>query len=62
LNTEIKSVSEQIESTAKDDERAKLIMTIPGVSYYYSALLIASEIGDMVDRFPDSDHLRGILR
>ena len=29
---------------------AKLLMTIAGISYYYSApLLIASEIGDMVE-------------
>lgn len=55
LDTEIKDVSKKILSIAKEDEMAKLLMTIPGVGYY-SALLIVSEIGD-IDRFPDSYHL-----
>lgn len=36
-------------------EEARLLMTIPGISFY-SALLIASEIGD-VSRFTDSNGL-----
>jgi hypothetical protein len=43
---------------------ARFLVTIPGISYY-SALLITSELGDTVDRFPassPSDHLRGVLR
>jgi len=55
LNDEINSVSKKILLLAKEDEIAKLLMTIPGVGYY-SALLIVSEVGD-IDRFPDSYHL-----
>ena len=32
--------------TAKEDEIARLVMTIPGTGYY-SALLIISEVGDI---------------
>lgn len=35
---------------------SKLIVTIPGIGYYSSALLMLSEIGD-INRFPDSYHL-----
>jgi hypothetical protein len=31
---------------AKEDEMAKLLMTIPGIGYY-SALLIVSEVGEL---------------
>jgi transposase len=55
LNLEIHEASKKISAEAVSDESARLLMTIPGISYY-SALLIASEIGD-VDRFPDSAHL-----
>jgi len=55
LDSEIKNVSKEIVTQAKEDEMASLLMTIPGVSYY-SALLIVSEIGD-INRFPDSHHL-----
>jgi transposase len=55
LDTEIIDISKEILSIAKEDEMAKLLMTIPGIGYY-SALLIVSKIGD-IDRFPDSYHL-----
>lgn len=55
LNEQINSISQKIRKEAVEDESTKLLMTIPGVGYY-SALLIASEIGD-VNRFPDSHHL-----
>ena len=55
LNDEINTVSKRILLLAKEDENAKLLMTIPGIGYY-SALLIVSEVGD-IDRFPDSYHL-----
>ena len=55
LNDEINTVSKRILLLAKEDENAKLLMTIPGIGYY-SALLIVSEVGD-IDRFPDSCHL-----
>ena len=51
----VSTTSKGILSIAKEDENAKLLMTLPGIGYY-SALLIASEIGD-INRFPDSYHL-----
>jgi len=44
LNDEINTVSKRILLLAKEDENAKLLMTIPGIGYY-SALLIVSEVG-----------------
>lgn len=56
LDTEIKDLSKEILSIAKEDEMAKLLlMTIPGIEHY-SALLIVLEIGD-INRFHDSYHL-----
>ena len=55
LNLEIHEASKIICSEALSDENARLLMTIPGISFY-SALLLISEIGD-VGRFPDSAHL-----
>ena len=55
LNLEIHEASKLICSEALNDENARLLMTIPGISFY-SALLLISEIGD-VCRFPDSAHL-----
>jgi transposase len=50
LDSEIKDASRKILQLAKEDDMASLLMTIPGIGYY-SALLIASEIGD-INRFP----------
>jgi transposase len=55
LNLEIHDASKRICSEALNDESARLLMTIPGISFY-SALLLVSEIGE-VSRFPDSAHL-----
>ena len=55
LDNQISDVSKKILSIAKQDETAKLLMTIPGIGYY-SVILIISEIGD-INRFPDSYHL-----
>lgn len=55
LNLEIHEASKRICNEALNDESARLLMTIPGISFY-SALLLVSEIGD-VGRFPDSAHL-----
>jgi transposase len=55
LRFEIKDISKEILSIVKEDENAKLLMTIPGIGYYF-ALLIVSEIGD-INSFPDSYHL-----
>lgn len=55
LNEEIHEASRIISERASNDGDAKLLMTIPGISFF-SALLIVSEIGD-VNRFPDAYHL-----
>lgn len=55
LNLEIHEASKRICNEALNDESARLLMTIPGISFY-SALLLVSEIDD-VGRFPDSAHL-----
>jgi transposase len=55
LNLEIHEASKRICNEALSDEAARLLMTIPGISFY-SALLLVSEIGD-IERFPDSAHL-----
>ena len=55
LNQEVRTASAEISREAMSSEEARLLMTIPGISFY-SALLIASEIGD-VNRFADSNGL-----
>jgi transposase len=55
LNREIREASKKVCDGALNDENARLLMTIPGISFY-SALLLISEIGD-IGRFPDSAHL-----
>ncbi len=55
LNAEIREASAAIVDKAKNNKYAKLLMSIPGISYY-SSLLIASEIGD-ISRFKDSSSL-----
>jgi transposase len=54
VNAELEA-SKLITEKASNDENAKLLMTIPGISFY-SALLISSEIGD-ISRFADSSSL-----
>lgn len=55
LNKQIDKISKIIENTAKLDFDCKLLMTIPGISYY-SALMIKSEIGDIA-RFKSAKKL-----
>lgn len=55
LNEQVDKISEIIENTAKVDFDCKLLMTIPGISYY-SALMIKSEIGD-ISRFKSASKL-----
>jgi len=55
LNGQIDEISKIIENTAKLDYDCKLLMTIPGISFY-SALMIKSEIGDIA-RFRNSNKL-----
>lgn len=55
LTLEIRRVGEAVRKRAEESEEAKLLMTMPGISYY-SSLLILSEIGE-IDRFPSSGKL-----
>lgn len=55
LDEQIKEISEVIKQTAKLDYDCKLLMTIPGISFY-SALMIKAEIGD-ISRFANSNKL-----
>ncbi len=55
VDAEIHAASSTISREAMNNEDAKLLMTIPGISFY-SSLLIASEVGD-INRFSDSSHL-----
>ena len=55
LEQQIKAVNKRIRNSVRNDEKAKLLMTVPGVGYY-SALLIRSEIGD-INRFPSAKKL-----
>jgi len=55
LSEQIDKISKIIESTAKLDYDCRLLLTIPGISYY-SALMIKSEIGNIA-RFSNADKL-----
>jgi transposase len=55
LDGKIGELDQKVKAIAEQDGYAKLLMTVPGVSYY-SALLISSEIAD-VNRFSDHEHL-----
>ena len=55
LDKQIAEMSDQIMATAKTDYDCKLLMTIPGVSYF-TALVVKSEIGD-INRFASAGKL-----
>jgi len=55
LNDEIRRVSLALRHLARDDEEARLLMTIPGVGYY-TAVLVTAEVGD-VNRFGSGEQL-----
>jgi transposase len=55
LDAKIKELDSEVKDQALQDKYAKLLVTIPGISYY-GALLISSEIAD-INRFPDAEHL-----
>lgn len=55
INQLIKEASLEIENIVKQEPKAELLISIPGISYY-SALLILSEIGD-IGRFPSAKKL-----
>ncbi len=52
---ETERVQHHIDLLAEQDERAQLLLTIPGVGPY-TALLVLAEIGD-ISRFPSAGHL-----
>lgn len=55
ITNKINTTQERIEEIAGDDPEARLLMTIPGISYY-SALMIKAEIGD-IRRFANHEKL-----
>ena len=55
LDGELKSVENTIRKSLKEDSRAQLLMTIPGVSHL-TAYLLLSEIGE-ISRFKSEKHL-----
>jgi transposase len=55
LNEQIRSMDIQIAKDATSEEKAKLLMTMPGVDYY-AAMVLLSEIGD-VHRFNSDEKL-----
>lgn len=55
LSGQIEEISENVKREAKVDYDCKLLMTIPGISYF-TALMIKSEIGD-ISRFSNSNKL-----
>jgi transposase len=55
LGRKIHELDEKVKRVVESDKYAKLLMSVPGISYY-SALLISSEIAD-INRFPDHEHL-----
>lgn len=55
LSIQIDEMSEAVKQVAKLDYDCKLLMTIPGISYF-TALMVKSEIGD-VSRFPNAAKL-----
>ncbi len=55
FTAEIQAADRIILERVKTDEKAKLLMTIPGVGFR-TALVILAEVGE-VSRFPDANHL-----
>lgn len=55
LNKQIKELEENIEKNAREDYDCKLLMTIPGISFF-TALVVKSEIGD-IGRFLNANKL-----
>lgn len=55
LDSQITEIEQKVERLAIDDYDCKLLMTIPGISFY-SALMIKAEIGD-INRFANANKL-----
>ena len=59
LSNEIAEVDKELRKLAHLSEEAKIIMTVPGISYY-SAMVIVNEIGD-ITRFASAKHLASFI-
>lgn len=59
VDQELETLDKEVAAKAHAEERAKLLMTLPGVDYTTAVGLLAA-IGDL-DRFPDADHLASYL-
>jgi hypothetical protein len=59
VNQELRKIDDQLMALAYEDERAKLLMTLPGVAHGVAMSLLAS-FGD-IQRFKDGDHAASYL-
>ncbi|MFC1790664.1 IS110 family transposase [Patescibacteria group bacterium] len=55
IQVKVKGLNERVTQIAKDDKRAERLTHVPGIGYL-TALIIASEVGD-IHRFPSAKHL-----
>ena len=55
LELQVEKTQERVEDFTADNPKARLLMTVPGISYY-SALMISAEIGD-IERFNSAKQL-----
>ena len=56
LNSEIKQIEKQISVEASNNENVKILMSMTGIDYFFSAMLLSSEIGD-ISRFSTAGKL-----
>jgi transposase len=59
VDQELRRIDDQLMALAYADDRAKLLMTLPGIAHGVAVSLLAA-LGD-VSRFPDGDHAAGYL-
>jgi transposase len=57
VNREIELLDQQLKTLAYHDDRARLLVTLPGVDYAVAVVLIGA-LGD-ISRFRDGDHVAG---
>ncbi|MDG6996550.1 MAG: IS110 family transposase [Nitrososphaerota archaeon] len=60
IDSKIREIDSKVRAEAENDEYAKLLVTVPGFSYY-GALLVSSEIAN-IERFSDYSHLASYAR
>lgn len=59
VDAELRKIDDQLMALAYGDDRAKLLMTLPGIAHGVAVSLLAA-LGD-ISRFPDGDHAAGYL-